>query len=172
MTLPRFVGVGLALLGTACGRKPEPASRVRALVARPHQDTIRFEAPAGAKRCSGASGRWGLLLQGSRAGNGVVVWLRGRDADALAPGPWPLLQRSDTVSPRGATVGVRYMTNDVAHGLVLDSGAVEVRDSGRVVALVARGSGLEPAAAARVALEASFEAVRLEADTVSCRPMS
>jgi hypothetical protein len=64
------------------------------------------------------------------------------------------------------------MTNDVAHGLVLDSGAVEVRDTGRVVALVARGSGLEPAAAARVALEASFEAVRLEADTVSCRPMS
>ena len=172
MTLPRFVGVGLALLGAACGRKPEPASRVRALVARPHQDTIRFEAPAGAKRCSGASGRWGLLLQGSRAGNGVVVWLRSRGPDALAPGPWPLLQRGDTVSPRGATVGVRYMTSEVAHGLVLDSGAVEVRDTGRVVALVARGTGLEPAAGGRVALEVSFEAVPLEVDTVSCRPMS
>jgi len=64
------------------------------------------------------------------------------------------------------------MTSDVAHGLVLDSGAVEVRDTGRVVALVARGTGLEPAAGGRVALEASFEAVPLEVDTVSCRPMS
>lgn len=145
---------------------------MRAVVARPHQDTIRFEAAAGAKRCGGVSGKWGLLLQGSRAGNGVLVWLRGRGADALAPGPWPLLQRGDTVSPRGATVGVRYMTSDVAHGLVLDSGAVEVRDTGRVVALVARGTGLEPSAGGRVALEAWFEAVRLEADTVSCRPMS
>ena len=145
---------------------------MRALVARSHQDTIRFEAPARAKRCSGAAGTWGLLLQGSRTGNGVVVWLRGRGADALVPGRWPLLQRGDTVSPRGATVGVRYMTSDVAHGLVLDSGAVEVRDTGRVVALVARGTGLEPAAAGRVALEASFEAVSIEADTVPCRPMS
>jgi len=46
------------------------------------------------------------------------------------------------------------MTSEVAHGLVLDSGAVEVRDTGRVVALVARGTGLEPAAGGRVALEA------------------
>lgn len=172
MTLARCVGVGVALLGAACGPKLEPASRVRALVARPHQDTIRFEAPAGARRCSGAPGGWGLLLQGVRAGNGVVVWLRGRGADSLAAGVWPLLQRGDTVSTRGATVGVRYMTNDVAHGLVLDSGAVEVRGTGRVVALVARGAGLEPAAGGRVALEASFEAVPLDADTVSCRPMS
>ena len=172
MTPLRLAGVGLALLGAACGRKPEPTSRVRAFVARPHQDTIRFEVPAGAKRCSSASGAWGLLLQGSRGGNGVVVWLRGRGADALAPGPWPLLQRGDSVSPRGATVGVRYMASDVAHGLVLDSGAVVVRDTGRIVALVARGAGLEPAAGGRVALEASFDAVPLEADTVSCRPMS
>jgi hypothetical protein len=102
----------------------------------------------------------------------VVVWLRGSGKDSLAPGAWPLLQRGDTASPRGATVGVRYMSNDVAHGLVLDSGAVEVRQAGRVVTLVARGTGLEPAAAGRVALEAWFEAVPLEPDTVSCRPIA
>lgn len=163
------MGVALALLGVACGRAPEQVSRVRARVAPPHRDTIRFEAPARAKRCSGGPGT-GLLLQGSSEGNGVVVWLRGSGADSLAGGPWPLLQRGDTVSPRGATVGVRYMMTDVAHGLALDSGAVEVRGTGGTITLVARGSGMETAAAGRVGLEASFDSVPLETDTVSCRP--
>jgi hypothetical protein len=109
-------------------------------------------------------------LQGSSEGNGVVVWLRGSGADSLGGGPWPLLQRSDTVSPRGATVAVRYMMGDVAHGLPLDSGAVEVRKTGGVVTVVARGTGMETAAAGRVGLDASFDAVPLETDTVSCRP--
>jgi len=166
------VGVALALLGGACGRAPERVGRVRALVAPPHRDTIRFEAPARAKRCSGGTGKAGLLLQGSSEGNGVVLWLRGSGADSLAGGPWPLLQRGDTVSPRGASVGVRYMMNEVAHGLALDSGAVEVRGTGGVISVVARGTGLETMAAGRVALEASFDAVPLEADTVSCQSRS
>ncbi len=164
------MGVALALLGAACGRAPEQVSRVRARVAPPHRDTIRFEALARARRCSGGSGWAGLLLQGSSEGNGVVVWLRGRGADSLAGGPWPLLQRADTVSPRGATVGVRYMMGDVAHGLALDSGAVEVRGTSGAITLVAHGSGAETMAGGRVALEASFDAVPLETDTVSCRP--
>jgi len=138
-------------------------------VIRLRSDTIRFEAPARAKRCSGAT-RGGLLLQGSSEGNGVVVWLRGSGADSLGSGPWPLLQRGDTMSPRGATVGVRYMMDDVAHGLPLDSGAVEVRETGGVVTVVARGTGIEATATGRVGLEASFDAVPLERDTVSCRP--
>ena len=161
------MGLALALLGAACGRAPEQVSRVRAGVAPPRRDTIRFEAPARAKRCSGGPG---LLLQGSSEGNGVVVWLRGSGADSPAGGPWPLLQRGDTVSPRGATVGLRYMMSDVAHGLALDSGAVEVRQTGGAITLVARGTGMETMAAGRVALVASFDAVPLEADTVSCRP--
>lgn len=111
-----------------------------------------------------------MLLQGWSGGSGVVVWLRGSGADSLGSGPWPLLQRGDTLSPRGATVGVRYMMGDVAHGLSLDSGAVEVRETGGVVTVVARGSGMETAAAGQVGLEASFDAVPLEADTISCRP--
>jgi hypothetical protein len=166
------VGVALALLGVACGRAPEQAGRVRALVAPPHKDTIRFEAPARAKRCSGGTGSAGLLVQGSSEGNGVVVWLRGSGADALGGGPWPLLQRGDTVSLRGASVGVRYITKEVAHGFALDSGAVDVRDAGGVITVVVRGTGLETMAAGRVALEASFDAVPLEADTASCRSTS
>jgi hypothetical protein len=102
------------------------------------------------------------------------VWLRGGGgagrADSLAPGPWPLLQRGDTVSSRGATVGVRYMLHEVVHGLPLDSGAVEVRASGGAITVVARGTGLETMAAGRVALEASFDAVPLGIDSVSCLP--
>jgi len=60
----------------------------------------------------------------------------------------------------------------VAHGLALDSGAVEVRETGSVITLVARGTGIETAAGGRVALEASFDAVPLEADTASCRWIS
>jgi len=163
------VSVVLALMGAACGHAPEQVGRVRALVARPHNDTIRFEAPARAKRCSGGTGRAGLLLQGSSEGNGVVVWLRGSRPDSPTGGPWPLVQRGDTVSPRGASVGVRYMMNEVAHGLALDSGAVDVRETGGVITVVARGTGIETAVGGRVALEASFDSVPLETDTVSCR---
>jgi len=166
--LPRLFGVGLALVGAACDRAPEQTGRVRALVARPPKDTIRFDAPARARHCSDSTrSSGGLLLQGAREGNGVVVWLRARDS--LVGGQWPLLQRGDTVSPRGATVGVRYVLSEVAHGLTLDSGAVELRQTGGVITVVVRGTGLEVSAAGRVTLDASFDAVPLEADTVSCR---
>ena len=114
--------------------------------------------------------RGGLLLRGSSEGNGVVVWLRATAADSLVDGTWPLLQRGDTVSPRGATVGVRYLFHEVAHGLSLDSGTVDVRETARAFTVVARGSGHETMAAGRVALAASFDAVALEPDTASCQP--
>ncbi len=111
-----------------------------------------------------------MLLQASSDGNGVVVWVRGYTADSPAGGTWPLLQRGDTASPRGATVGVRYVFHEVVHGLSLDSGTVEVGQTAHVVTVVARGTGLETMAAGRVALEASYDAVPLETDTVSCQP--
>ncbi len=155
--------------GAACGSASEQGGRVHALVAFPRQDTVRFEAPARARRCGGGPGKEGLLLQGSADGNGVIIWLRGGGGGSPAAGPWPLLQRGDTVSPRGATVGVRYMMKDVARGFALDSGVVEVRATGPVLTVVARGTGLETAAAGRVAVEAAFDAVPLETDTVPCR---
>ncbi len=61
------------------------------------------------------------------------------------------------------------MMKDVARGFALDSGVVEVRATGPVLTVVARGTGLETAAAGRVAVEASFDVVPLETDTVPCR---
>src|SRR5439155_6941976 len=129
--LPRFFALTLAVPGAACGSASEQGGRVHALVAFPRQDTVRFEAPARARRCGGGPGKEGLLLQGSADGNGVILWLRGSGGGPPA-GPWPLLQRGDTVSPRGATVAVRYMMKDVARGCALDCGVVEVRSTGPV----------------------------------------
>ena len=154
-------------MGVACGSAPDETGRVSALVTRPPKDTVRFQAPARASRCGDAPGS-GVLLQGSTGGNGVIVWLR--TADSVVSGTWPLLQRGDTISSRGATVAVRFMVGDIAHGAPLDSGAVEVRENTRLLTVVARGTGLEPTVAGRVTLEATFDRVALDADTVPCRP--
>jgi hypothetical protein len=158
-----LAALAVAVLGAGC--RGDRSARVWVWVARLPKDTVRFEAPARARRCSG--GRGGVLLQGASGGNGVAVWLR--SPDAIASGPWPLLQRGDTVTPRGAIVGVRYNVGDYAHGAPLDSGAVHVTRTGDVITLVARGGGLDGAAHGRLSVEATFEAVPLAADTVSCR---
>lgn len=160
-----LAALAFAVLGVGCRGAVGRSGWVRVSVARLPKDTVRFEAPARARRCSGS--RRGILLQGASGGNGVAVWLR--TPDSIASGPWPLLQRGDTVTSRGAIVGVRYTVGDYAHGAPLDSGAVRVTLTGGGVTLVARGSGLDGAAHGRLAVEATFDAVPLEADTVSCR---
>lgn len=107
------------------------------------------------------------MLQGASGGDGVVVWLR--TPDSIASGPWPLLQRGDTVTPRGAFVAVRYSVADYAHGTPLDSGTVRVTLQAGAVTVVARGSGLDAAGGGRLAVGARFDAVPLAADTISCR---
>jgi hypothetical protein len=97
----------------------------------------------------------------------VLVWLRA--SDSLLSGTWPLLQRGDTVSPRGATVGIRFMLGEVAHGVALDSGTVTVTEAVGRVSLAVHGAGLAVAAAGRVTAEATFDAVPVGADTASCR---
>jgi hypothetical protein len=126
---------------------------------------VRFEAPASADRC-GVAGAGGVVLHGASGGNGVLVWLRQRDS--LPSGDWPVLQRTDTVTARGAIVGARFMISEVAHGVPLDSGAVAVTRAGSGISAHVRGSGLEVAAAGRVSVDAAFDAVALGSDTVSC----
>lgn len=135
---------------------------MRAVVARA-RDTTRFDAPARANRCGGGLG---VLLRGTRAGDGVAVWLR--TPDTLTSGAWPLLQRADTLSARGAVVGVRFMVGDGAHGVALDSGAVTVTRGDNTLAVAAKGTGFETVAG-RVAVDVSSDPVPLDRDTVSCR---
>ena len=157
------------MLGTVWCRATRHEPRVRVVLTRQGKDTVRIDAPVRAFRCSGPHGqiRGGVLLQGVNGGNGVVVWLRTRDS--VTTGPWPVLQRGDTLSPRGATVGVRFVTGDAAHGAPLDSGTVWVTRADTAVALVARGTGSETLTATRMAVEATFAAAPVGADTASCR---
>ena len=130
---------------------------------RPDPDTIRFEAPAAMLRCSGGTA---VLLQGAdQRGSGVLTRLRYHDS--LVAGAFPLIALGDSITPRGANVAVRYMKGEVAHGLALDSGAVDLTKAGDAVAARVRGSGLE--GSVRVAVDASYAPMPLSADTTPCR---
>jgi hypothetical protein len=152
--------------GAACGNSEEPAARLEASVTRPEAEATRFVAPATAARC-GQSKPGGLLLQGSERANGVLVWIRSEDS--IPAGEFPLLARGDSSSTQGATVAVRFMIGDLAHGFTLDSGEVSVSSAGGVFSAAARGSGAEVGGRERVALEASFTSVPLGTDTVPCQ---
>jgi len=138
--------------------------RLQATVMRPLFDTLHFAVPAAAHHC--ASGRALLLEALSEQGNGVLVLLR--YGDSLAVGPVPLIALGDSVTPRGANVGVRYMKGDIAHGVLLDSGAVEVTAVGPALAARVRGSGLE--FGQRLGVDAAYTGVRRPppGDTVPC----
>lgn len=157
--------LALGAAQAACGSSAPPPARLRAQVTRHPGDTVSFEAPALASHCSRPG--LGLLLQGSAGGNGVLIWLR--SGDSLAAGEFSLLLRADTTAPHGATVAVRFMVGEAAHGLTLDSGAVSVTLAGASLSATARGSGLDPVAAGRVGLDASFASVPLATDTVECQ---
>jgi hypothetical protein len=153
----------LLALAAACGGEAPPT--LRATVVRPQQDTIRFTVPAAARGCSGGRA---LLLEGvDERGDGVLVRLR--YGDSLSAGPVPLIALGDSVTTRGANVAVRYMKGDVAHGLALDSGAIDLTATRGALAARVRGSGLE--GGGRVALEAAYTDVALprSADTIPCR---
>ncbi len=129
---------------------------------------MRFEASASLRRCGDAGG---FVLEGALRGNGVLVWLRGRGGDSLPRGRYPVLSRGDTLTPRGAVVAVRFMTGDLAHGLVLDSGVVTVtagQARGSGVSAAVRGAGLESAEGRRVGVEVEFAKTRLAADGARC----
>lgn len=151
----------LLALAAACGGDQSPS--VRATVVRPQPDTVRFAAPAAAHACD--DGR-SLLLEGAdERGNGVLVRLH--YGDSLTTGAFRFIALGDSITPRGANVAVRYMKDAVAHGLGLDTGAVDVTATGRALAARVRGSGLE--SGVRVGLDAAYAGVPFPpADTVPC----
>jgi hypothetical protein len=135
---------------------------------RPPDDTVRFEAPAGASRCGGRG--LGFVLRGIAEENGVMIWLR--PGDSLARGELPLLPRAGSATTRGATVAVRFAVGDIVHAVTLDSGAVSVTQADGQLAVTARGSGVDGTgqeAPARVMVDASFDVVPLGSDTVPCQ---
>lgn len=107
-----------------------------------------------------------------------MIWLRPVPSafpESLASGEFPLLARADSLSTRGATVAVRFMVGEIAHGVTLDSGAVTVTAVDSALGARVRGSGVDvlgAGPAGRVSADASFESVPLDPDTVRCEVRS
>jgi len=127
-------------------------------------DTLQFTAAAHARPCTE---RRGFLLQGVVGGNGVLLWLR--SGDSTVGGEYPVLARGDTTAPRGVAGSVRFMLATQDRGVTLDSGIVTVSAAEGRIDATARASGLDPSAAQRVALKASFAAVPMGADSSNCK---
>jgi len=149
----------------ACSTEAPPSVRVKAVPA--HADSVVFVAPATAHLCSG--GRALLLQAADDHGNGALLLLR--HGDSLVTARLPLIALGDSITPRGANAAFRYMIGDVAHGLSLDSGTVDLTVSGGALTARAHGSGLD--VGVRVAVDAAYGGVLLPAaaDTVPCRFM-
>jgi hypothetical protein len=97
----------------------------------------------------------------------VLLWLH--SGDSVVGGEYPVLTRGDTSTPRGVMGAVRFMLQAADRGVTLDSGVVTVASAGGRIDAHARGSGIDPGPGQRVVLEASFQAVPIATDTVSCR---
>lgn len=152
------------MLLTCCrggGGADEPV-RLQAMVVFPPKDTIRFALPATTHRCN--DGRSLLLEAASPRGSGVLVRLR--YGDTLVAGQYPVIIPSDTTAQRGATVAVRYLIREVAHGFSFDSGAVDVRRDGRTLRAHVEGRGVENAI--RVFATVDYRDLPLPGDTVPC----
>ena len=149
-----LLGLAMAGCGAASG---DGEGGVIARVQYTPRDSVRFVTSASLRRCGGGRG---FLLEGEVQGNGALVWLR--PGDSIPKGRYRIIQRGDTSTPRGAVVAVRFMTAELAHGVVLDSGSVTVTVSGdsgagrRRVSTAVYGSGLETMGARRVRVVAAF----------------
>jgi hypothetical protein len=151
------------MLVAACGcRAEQPGGLHARLILHPH-DTLQFTAPAWARRCG--EGR-GFVLEGVAGGNGVLLWMR--SGDSAVAGEYPVLARGDSIASRGVVGGVRFIFQTTDHGITLDSGVVSVSSAGGRIDAQARGSGIDPNAGQRVAVDASFHVVPVAADTASC----
>lgn len=168
-----LLGLTMAACGTATGDRGGDGGVIARVQYTP-RDSVRFVTSAWLRRCGGGRG---FVLEGEVRGNGVLVWLR--PGDSVPKGRYRIIQRGDTSTPRGAVVAVRFMTAELAHGVVLDSGSVTVTvtgDSsagGRRVSTDVDGGGLETVGARRVRVEAAFATPAPPpspqgADTVRC----
>ena len=127
-------------------------------------DTVGFQIAVRARRCADDHG---IVLDGARHGNGLLVWLR----DGVGPpdgGNYPLLSRGDSAAPRGAIASVRYILGTVAHGVIVDSGMATLTREKPPYAVHIKGNGAEVAIPGRRSVELTADPVPLEPDTVSC----
>ena len=107
-----------------------------------------------------------MLFDAIDGANGVLAWVR--SPQPLTPGAYPLLGRSDSTTPRGAVVAVRFIWHDVAHGFPADSGTLTLSAAGRWYRGRVQGSGTDLGLAVRTAIDITIDSIRLQPDTIAC----
>jgi hypothetical protein len=107
-----------------------------------------------------------VLFDAIDGANGVLAWVR--SPQPLTPGAYPLLGRSDSTTPRGAVVAVRFIWHDVAHGFPADSGTLTLSAAGRWYRGRVQGSGTDLGLAVRTAIDITIDSIRLRPDTIAC----
>ncbi|HET7790492.1 MAG TPA: hypothetical protein VFK78_06810 [Gemmatimonadales bacterium] len=132
-------------------------------VVRAPNDAITFSAPVTGRRCTGLAG---VVYSGVHEGDGALVMVR----PGLAAGTYPLLAARDTSSPAGAVASVRYQQGDAVYGATLDSGVVMVTGTAAPFDVRVAGSGREMGTVRRLQVTATFSALPVPSDTVSCAP--
>jgi hypothetical protein len=153
------------VLVAACGcRAAGPGKLSARVILLQPDDTVLFSTDAVGHSCAGGRG---VLLEGSVGGNGVLLWLR--SGDSPAGGDYKFLARGDSLTPRGVMGAIRFIVSNSDRGVTLDSGLVTVSAGPGRKDVRVRGSGIDPSVGRRAVLDASFDAVSLMADTVTCR---
>jgi hypothetical protein len=152
----------VVLVGACARHAAPPAGTLRGTIIFPPHDTIPFDLPAAMHRCSlGHS----LLLEGvGYDGSGVM--LRLRFPDSVPADSVPIILPTDTTTPAGASVAVRYFVHDTPHSTALDSGSVYVRRQAGMIGARIVGTGIENAIHTPTRLE--FRNVAWASDTVPC----
>lgn len=157
--------IALLLVVAACRPAGPAEPQVQAAIQR-RSDTLRFVAPAVARRCEGGRG---LLVEAAHDGRGLLVWLRGVDSGAADS--IPVVGMRDTSTVPAANASIRFIADAVGYTVGLDSGAVAVTDSGGWLRLQFTGSGLELTGGSRPTIVATFDPLPPPADSVPCLPV-
>jgi hypothetical protein len=162
----RFAAIVAVLALVGCGDRiagTEGVGRVHVTLTGP-KDTVAYEVPVTARRCG--NGR-GILLDGARHGNGLLVWLR--SGGAIDTGAYPLLSRADSGAVRGAISAVRYVAGIASHGLIVDEGTAVLQRATPPYALRVNGRAIETSVAGQRKVSLTVDGVQLRADTTNCQ---
>jgi hypothetical protein len=128
-------------------------------------DTVRFEVSVIARRCAGGGG---VLVTGSREGQGVLLLLRSAEP-AIDTGSYVLLTRADSAALRGAIVAIRFSVGPTSHGLTVDDGTARVSRTTPTLAAGVSGRGVETGTAVQRTAELTVDDVPLAPDSAFCR---
>jgi hypothetical protein len=152
------------VLGAACGDQGAPGVALHVTVNGADSSLVELTVPVEARRCSDGAG---LLILGVAERHGMLVWV----ATAGGPdtGAYALSPAGDTLPGRHARASLRYLIDDRAHSLAIDSGTVHLERAGDALSGTVTGSGFDHGAGHRPLVRAELRGIPVLPDSGPCR---